>query len=239
MNIDEVVMGATWKVKDVAEHTGASESSVYRWLRNGDLPAPIDPSARRFEWEPRVIRSWTKRAFRTQRPDPDVTGTTWWDAEDIAEYLGVEPVSVQRYRSRRELPEPGRYFGRFPVWEPEVIIEWAKQRPGHAHKVRTAPTDRQANKSKRPAEKALRRKKLTKNSDAQVQASVAGDDVEWWGYAELSVHTGKSVDALRHLRAKLPEPGRFHGRSPVWPRDVLVKWAAQCLPDSGANSRSR
>ncbi|MBO2464454.1 helix-turn-helix transcriptional regulator [Actinomadura violacea] len=223
-------MAAKWRVRDIAEHTGASESSVYRWLRNKELPAPIDSSTRPYEWEPKAIRKWADEWFRGRQPDPDVTGQVWWDAEDIARYLGVAPVSVQRYRSRRELPEPARYFGRFPVWEPQVIIEWEKQRPGHSHKVRSLPADDQD--GKKPAApkavKAVRSKRSSKAGETTAPAAAAGSgEVVWWGYAEIAAYLGKSEDAMRHQKHKMPEPGRHIGRSPVWPREVLLAWVKQ------------
>jgi predicted DNA-binding transcriptional regulator AlpA len=243
MNIDGVAMGAKWRVKDIVEYTGTSESSVYRWLRNKDLPAPIDSSTRPYEWEPRVIRKWADEWFRARQPDPDVTGQVWWDAEDIARYLGVEPVSVQRYRSRRELPEPARYFGRFPVWEPKAIIEWDKQRPGHSYKARGIPAGAQDGKkpAARKAVKAARPKKVAKAADAAVPAAGAGSgEVVWWGYAEIAAYLGKSEDAMRHYKHKMPKPERHIGRSPVWPRDVLVKWwSEENSAELGATRRTR
>ncbi len=220
-------MGTRWGVKDIVEYTGASTSSVYRWLRNKHLPAPIDSSTRPYEWEARVIRKWADEWFPARQPDPDVTGQVWWDAEDIARYLGVAPVSVQRYRSRRELPEPARYFGRFPVWAPKVIIEWDNQRPGHSYKARGVPADDQDGKKPvgRKAVKAARPKKAAKAADAAVPAAGAGSGaVVWWGYAEIAAYLGKSEDAMRHQKHKMPKPERHIGRSPVWPREVLLAW---------------
>ncbi|MDT0377264.1 MarR family transcriptional regulator [Streptomyces sp. DSM 42041] len=54
--------------------------------------------------------------------------TDYWMTADIAEHLGVKVETVRVYRTRGDLPEPDRMFGRTPAWRPETILNW--QRPG-------------------------------------------------------------------------------------------------------------
>lgn len=54
----------------------------------------------------------------------------YWTMQDIADRLGVTRASVQKYRTRGDLPPESRRFGRTPVWESSVVEEWMVQRPG-------------------------------------------------------------------------------------------------------------
>ncbi|MEU6034028.1 hypothetical protein ABZ801_01320 [Actinomadura sp. NPDC047616] len=118
-----------WTVEDIADHCDVSVVTVYRWRSQGDLPQPRDPSARPMTWDPQVIRDWAKQWFRQHREPEESRESPLWGVDEVADYLGVKPVSVHRYKSRGDMPEPTRYFGRSPAWKPEVIIEWVKERP--------------------------------------------------------------------------------------------------------------
>lgn len=52
-----------------------------------------------------------------------------WTVADLARRLGVSEATVRTYRWRGTLPTPS-YVGRTPVWDPAVIEEWIKTRPG-------------------------------------------------------------------------------------------------------------
>lgn len=74
----------------------------------------------------------------------------FWSPKEVAEYLGVKPQTVHRYRVRSDdlrkrqaageevtptqlagaLPMEDQMMGRTPVWRPETIVEWKKRRRG-------------------------------------------------------------------------------------------------------------
>ena len=49
-----------------------------------------------------------------------------WDAEDIAKAFGVKIETVWAWKSRGELPEPVRYFGRAPAWDSGEVLAWKR-----------------------------------------------------------------------------------------------------------------
>jgi hypothetical protein len=66
---------------------------------------------------------------------PGDPAADWWTTDDVAAYLGVEPASVRRYRTRPRdqggLPPEDRMFGRTPAWKPSTVIAWNEtERPG-------------------------------------------------------------------------------------------------------------
>ncbi|MFJ2266701.1 helix-turn-helix transcriptional regulator [Streptomyces sp. NPDC087849] len=58
-----------------------------------------------------------------------VTDDRLWTVADVARKLGVSEATVRTYRWRGDLPDPS-YVGRTPVWQPSVIEEWIRHRPG-------------------------------------------------------------------------------------------------------------
>jgi hypothetical protein len=74
-------------------------------------------------------------------PDPDPRAD-WWVPDDVAAYLGVSASTVASYKSRGQMPEPERHFGRTPVWRPQTIIDWHDNRPGHGGRRPNRPPSR-------------------------------------------------------------------------------------------------
>ena len=74
-------------------------------------------------------------------PDPDPRAD-WWVPDDVAAYLGVSASTVASYKSRGQMPEPERHFGRTPVWRPRTIIDWHDNRPGHGGRRPNRPPSR-------------------------------------------------------------------------------------------------
>ncbi|MEU8413902.1 helix-turn-helix domain-containing protein [Amycolatopsis japonica] len=52
-----------------------------------------------------------------------------WTVVEVARRLGVTEATVRSYRWRGVLP-PASYIGRTPVWDPSIIEEWIRSRPG-------------------------------------------------------------------------------------------------------------
>lgn len=50
--------------------------------------------------------------------------------QDIADRLGIDRASVQKYRTRGELPPADQMIGRTPVWRPATVERWIRRRPG-------------------------------------------------------------------------------------------------------------
>jgi hypothetical protein len=62
--------------------------------------------------------------------EPDPTAD-WWTTTDVATYLHVTVNTVSSYRARGQMPAPDRTIGRTHVWQPQRIIDWHNNRPGH------------------------------------------------------------------------------------------------------------
>jgi hypothetical protein len=56
---------------------------------------------------------------------PDL-GKLYWSVAEAAEYLGIKPGSVYRYRvdPKRGFPPEDATFGRSPVWFPATIVAY-------------------------------------------------------------------------------------------------------------------
>jgi hypothetical protein len=52
----------------------------------------------------------------------------WIDASEVANRLNLKKDTVKKYRLRGVLPEPDRFFGRTPVWDPQTIDHWESNR---------------------------------------------------------------------------------------------------------------
>lgn len=63
----------------------------------------------------------------------ELEGGEWWDRAAVAAFIGVQPDSVSAYLSKEQMPV-ATYFGRTPMWRPEVIKEWAANRRGRAQR---------------------------------------------------------------------------------------------------------
>lgn len=73
---------------------------------------------------------------------PTVTGVTvaeWWTTQQVAEHLGLQPVTVRKYRSARRplgnpFPPPDRWLDqRTPLWRPATIRAWQARRVGRGN----------------------------------------------------------------------------------------------------------
>jgi predicted DNA-binding transcriptional regulator AlpA len=53
----------------------------------------------------------------------------WWTTRDVASYLEVSPSTIRAYVTRGQMPAADRRIGREPVWRPETIRKWQRQRP--------------------------------------------------------------------------------------------------------------
>lgn len=62
-------------------------------------------------------------------PDPNAE---FWVAADCAAYLNIAPNTWHRYVKRpgvkNPTPQPVKYVGRTPVWNPAEVTEWARRR---------------------------------------------------------------------------------------------------------------
>lgn len=65
-------------------------------------------------------------------PDPTAD---YWTADDCAAHINVARNTWHRYYKRpgvrNPTPQPTRYIGRTPIWNPAEVIAWAdrRQRP--------------------------------------------------------------------------------------------------------------
>jgi DNA-binding transcriptional MerR regulator len=57
----------------------------------------------------------------------------WWTTGDVASYLNVTPSTIRAYVARGQMPDADRRIGREPVWRPETIRKWQRQRPRRDH----------------------------------------------------------------------------------------------------------
>jgi Helix-turn-helix domain len=57
----------------------------------------------------------------------------WWTTGDVASYLEVAPSTIRAYAARGQMPAADRRIGREPVWRPETIRKWQRQRPRRDH----------------------------------------------------------------------------------------------------------
>jgi len=55
-------------------------------------------------------------------PLPDLVGPV-----EIAERLGVERATVDKWRQRRVLPDPAATISGSPIWKWGEIVEWASR----------------------------------------------------------------------------------------------------------------
>ena len=60
------------KVKDVASLVGCKESSVYRWIKEGRIPAPIKLNGKTMMWTQEQIQLWIDSQPK-KRADHDTT----------------------------------------------------------------------------------------------------------------------------------------------------------------------
>ena len=49
---------------------------------------------------------------------------------EVAELIGVKPVTIGAYRNRGQMPEADEVFGVTPLWKPATIAKWIKKRKG-------------------------------------------------------------------------------------------------------------
>ena len=51
--------------------------------------------------------------------------------DEAAAIANCTPDSFSGYVTRGQAPAPVRRVGRTPLWDEDVVTEWAKNRPGH------------------------------------------------------------------------------------------------------------
>ena len=54
--------GRLLKLKDVVRETSLSQSTIYRWMHEGEFPHPIRLRGRRVAWTERDLEAWKIRA---------------------------------------------------------------------------------------------------------------------------------------------------------------------------------
>ena len=52
----------------------------------------------------------------------------WLTSQDVADLVGVKVASIYRYTVRGAIPPADGRFGNTPVWRPETIASWIKER---------------------------------------------------------------------------------------------------------------
>lgn len=148
-----------------------------------------------------------------------------WDADDVAEYLGVEPETVHVYRvrsrweaeqgtppeRRKGLPPEDRMLGRTPVWKPQTIIDYKAGKPPMTQ------------------------------GDVEADYWTMSDIAAYLGVKLKSVHTyrlrGKKEEEQEVPPAErrgLPKEDRMYGRTPVWKPQTIIKWQQEQRPGQGA-----
>jgi predicted DNA-binding transcriptional regulator AlpA len=53
----------------------------------------------------------------------------WWTTKEVAQFLGIEEVTVRAYVTRHKMPQPDAYVGSTKLWQQQTIKEWARNRP--------------------------------------------------------------------------------------------------------------
>jgi predicted DNA-binding transcriptional regulator AlpA len=53
----------------------------------------------------------------------------WWTTKEVAQFLGIEEVTVRAYVTRHKMPQPDAYVGATKLWRQETIKQWAARRP--------------------------------------------------------------------------------------------------------------
>lgn len=51
-------------------------------------------------------------------------GVVYMTSTQVAEYLGISPKTISAYKSRGQMPEPDRTYGRTPLWRKDTIDQW-------------------------------------------------------------------------------------------------------------------
>lgn len=66
-----------------------------------------------------------------------------WGYAEVAAESGVKVGTIRYYWSQKRhlLPEPFTVVGKKPVWLPDAVREWAKNRPGQGFRTDLKDTD--------------------------------------------------------------------------------------------------
>ncbi|MFC9976370.1 helix-turn-helix domain-containing protein [Spirillospora sp. NPDC127200] len=226
-----------WKTKDVAEYLNVSEGTVLRWRRQGDMPEALGKNGKQYEWDAAAVKKWAREWFPHLREHVGLDlDAAWWGISEVATYLMVDAVSVQRYHSQGRMPAPDRRVGRSPAWRPQTIIAWAKTRPRYTWKDPASkhPKDDAGAAAEGMAQRTVKagQSKRPRNKRAEVRPDAGADEL--WGYSEIAAHMGVSVGTVREYKKELGEPERYFGRSPVWRKGAVLEWISS-RPAAGWN----